>query len=71
MNLGSSSSGAKQRLGTLGASREGPGELPGGDQSAEGLVIRKGCRQRCSEGVVFREARVLGLIITVPHYHCA
>ena len=50
MNLGSSSSGAKQRLGTLGASREGPGELPGGDQSAEGLVIRKGCRQRCSEG---------------------
>ena len=65
MNLGSSSSGAKQRLGTLGASREGPGELPGGDQRAGGLVIRKGCRQRCSDGGVQRGQG------TVPHYHCA
>ena len=67
MNLGSSSSGAKQRLETLDASREGPGEVPGGDQRAGGLVIRKGCRQRCSEGVVLREPGVLGLLITVLH----
>lgn len=36
-----------------------------GDQRAGDRLTRKGCRKRYSEGVVHREARVLGLIITV------
>ena len=59
--------GAKQRLGSLHACKEGPLELPWGVQRAGGQLMRKGCGERYSEGVVLREARVPGLIITVAH----
>lgn len=62
MNVGSSSSGAKQGLGSLGAHKKALHKLPQGYQMAwrPGKGTGKG-----SEGVVLKGARVLGFIITV------